>query len=97
MFAHISNDVKTVLQSTSVTDIAMRRIYRLVDMGELEIWRTLEKTSRICTKWYRAIPNGVSEVGATNVRRDYVPAYAKVPSDRSRGGSQTMNTLGTET
>ena len=66
MLAHISTDVKTVFQSMSVTDIVMSRMYRLVDMGELETWRTLEKTTRICTKWYNAIPNGASDVNVAN-------------------------------
>ena len=66
MLAHIATDVKTVFQSMSVTDIAMSRMYRLVDMGELETWRTLEKTTRICTKWYNAIPNGILDVKVAN-------------------------------
>ena len=60
------SDVTTVLQSISVADIAMRRIYRLVDMGELETSRMLEKTTRICTKWYNAIPGGMSEARVVN-------------------------------
>jgi len=84
------SDVTTVLQSMSVADIAIRRMYRSVDMGELETSRTLEKTTRICTKWYSAIPEKMSEVGVANGRGNDVPAYIKVPRDRSRGGSQTM-------
>ena len=37
-------------------------------MGELETSRTLEKTTRICTKWYNAIPDGMSEMGVANGR-----------------------------
>ena len=74
MFSHIASDVKTVFQSTSIADITVRCIYRLVDIGELETWRTLEKTIRICTKWYNAIPNGILDVDITNGCREYVPA-----------------------
>jgi len=63
VFSQIVSDVTIVFQSMSVADIAMRRIYRFVDIGELETSRTLEKTTRICTKWYSAIPGETSEVG----------------------------------
>ena len=88
--------MRIVPQSTSDTDIAMRRIYRLVDIGKSETWRTLEKTTRICTKRYSAIPNKISEVVVANGNRVYVPAYTKVPKDRRRGGSQTMKIPGIE-
>ena len=89
VFAQIVSDVTTALQTMSVADIAMRRMYRLVDIGELETSRTLEKTTRICTKWYSAIPDKISEEWVGDGRWNCVPAYIKVVRDRSKGGSQT--------
>ena len=65
------NDVNTVPQSMSVTDIAMRRSYQLTDMCETEVGRTPEKAIPFCTKWNSAIPDEISEVGITGAELTY--------------------------
>ena len=62
VFTQTLSDVNIVPHTMSVTDNAMRRPYRLIDMGELDAWRVLANSRRARTKCRSAMPDEMSEV-----------------------------------